>query len=397
MRFAPTEDQSAFAEAVRALLADTCGPDAVAAAWGGEVGRHTGLGDSDGRIADAWSALVDMGVLGLTVPEPNGGLGLGFDDLVGILIECGRAGLPDPLADTVAVVAPALVGIGTHPGADEAATTVASHWLERIAGGATVVSGFGPAPLVASASSADGLLVFSTDPASQKPAATRARTPDDGQGERSTPTVRLAGPQEAELVAMESVDGSRALSEVRVADGAGELLCRGGHAEVVTADAFDAAALADAALLVGLAHRMLEMTVEYVSERKQFGVPVGSFQAVKHHLADAGSALEFAEPLVRHAAHLCSGGASAMARSFGTVGDRRVAVSMAKARASAAAQQVSEVALQCHGAIGYTVEADLHLFMKRTWALARAHGDAHWHRGRVQAHLLEAPQPADRS
>lgn len=391
MRFAPTEDQSAFAEAVRALLTDTCSPDAVAAAWGGEVGRHTGLGDSDGRIAEAWSALVDMGVLGLTVPESNGGLGLGFDDLVGILIECGRSGLPDPLADTVAVVAPALVGIGTQSEGGEGHERVAataSHWLERIAGGATVVSGFGPQPLVAAASSADGLLIFGADPASGNPEATSAQAPGDGQGARSTVTVRLVGPSEAELVAVESVDGSRALSEVRVAEDAGEVLCSGEMGAQITADAFDAAALADAALLVGLARRMLEITVEYVSERKQFGVPVGSFQAVKHHLADAGSAVEFAEPLVRHAAHLCSGGTSAMARSFGTVGDRRVAVSMAKVRAGAAAQEVSEVALQCHGAIGYTVEADLHLFMKRTWALARAHGDADWHRSRVQAHLL---------
>ena len=63
MRFAPTDDQIEFVSAVRALLADTCPPSAVAAAWGGEVGRHTGLGDSNGRIPAAWSALADMGVL----------------------------------------------------------------------------------------------------------------------------------------------------------------------------------------------------------------------------------------------------------------------------------------------------------------------------------------------
>ena len=133
---------------------------------------------------------------------------------------------------------------------------------------------------------------------------------------------------------------------------------------------------------------MLETTVEYVTERRQFGVPVGSFQAVKHHLANAGAAVEFAEPLVRHAAHLLSGGTNAMATSWSDRIDQQVAVSMAKARASTAAQLVSETSLQCHGAIGYTVEADLQLFMKRAWALSRSHGDAYWHRRRVRGHLL---------
>ena len=141
--------------------------------------------------------------------------------------------------------------------------------------------------------------------------------------------------------------------------------------------------LSDAAVLMGLVAPMLETTVEYVTERRQFGVPVGSFQAVKHHLANAGAAVEFAEPLVRHAAHLLSGGTNAMATSWSDRIDQQVAVSMAKARASTAGQLVSETSLQCHGAIGYTVEADLQLFMKRAWALSRSHGDAYWHRGRA--------------
>ncbi|MCZ7630711.1 MAG: acyl-CoA dehydrogenase family protein [Microthrixaceae bacterium] len=125
-----------------------------------------------------------------------------------------------------------------------------------------------------------------------------------------------------------------------------------------------------------------------MSERRQFGVPVGSFQALKHKLADATAAVEFADPLVRHAAHLVAGGTNAMARSWGEDVDRQVAASMAKVRASTAAQLVSETALHCHGAIGYTVEADLQLFMKRAWALSRSHGDADWHRRRVRRHLL---------
>jgi alkylation response protein AidB-like acyl-CoA dehydrogenase len=118
---------------------------------------------------------------------------------------------------------------------------------------------------------------------------------------------------------------------------------------------------------------MIDLTVGYVKERKQFGVPIGSFQAIKHHLADATIALEFAKPVVwRAAASIATGDP-----------DASLHASMAKAAASDAAQAVSDVSLQCHGAIGYTVEYDLHLFLKRTWALARAYGDAAWHRDRV--------------
>ncbi len=371
MRFAPTEDQTEFAAAVRGLLSDTCTPSDVAASWGGATGRHTGLGDGNGRVSAAWSALVDMGVLALGVPESNGGLGMGFDDLVGILIECGRAGLPDPVADTVAVATQVLAG-DSGP--------LVPGWLERIAGGATVVTGFGPLPLVPSASSADAVLLFSSDPAGIGPTGSAAGVADA--------QVRFLEMGDVQLDPAESVDGARALSRVTHDPEAGTLLASGQDAIALAETAFNRAALADSAIILGLCRTMLDLTVEYVSERKQFGVPVGSFQAIKHHVADAGSAVEFVGPLVAHGAHLLGGGTSAMATSGGRPVDASVAVSMAKARASTAAQVVSETALQCHGAIGYTVEADLQLFMKRAWALSRSHGDADFHRSRVREHLV---------
>ena len=109
---------------------------------------------------------------------------------------------------------------------------------------------------------------------------------------------------------------------------------------------------------------MLEMTADYVKERKQFGVPIGSFQAVKHHLANARIALEFARPLVyRAAASIAPAIPTPRARVDGEGQGRR-----GRARVAARA------ALQCHGAIGYTTEYDLHLYMKRSWALARVVG-----------------------
>jgi alkylation response protein AidB-like acyl-CoA dehydrogenase len=139
--------------------------------------------------------------------------------------------------------------------------------------------------------------------------------------------------------------------------------------------AFDRGAFGAAALLVGLGQRMLDLTVAHVAERHQFGVPVGSFQAVKHDLADGLKGLALARPAVHRAAHSLATGAGTRGRD----------VSMAKALASDAAWRVGRRALQCHGAVGYTVEHDLHLYLKRTWALARAWGDAAWHRDRVAA------------
>jgi alkylation response protein AidB-like acyl-CoA dehydrogenase len=149
------------------------------------------------------------------------------------------------------------------------------------------------------------------------------------------------------------------------------------------AAAFDRGALGTAAQLVGLGRRMLDLTVAYVAERKQFGVPVGSQQAVKHHLADAALQLQFAAPALYRAAASMAAGSS----------DAHRDVSMAKALASDAARLVARQALQCHGAIGYTVEYDLHLYLKRAEALARSWGDASWHRGRV-AWALQLTDPA---
>jgi alkylation response protein AidB-like acyl-CoA dehydrogenase len=135
--------------------------------------------------------------------------------------------------------------------------------------------------------------------------------------------------------------------------------------------------LGTAAQLIGLSHVMLELTVAYVRERVQFGVPVGSFQAVKHHLANARLAIEFAEPAVARAAW-------SVAHDEPT---RERDVSMAKALATDAADTTGRAALQCHGAIGYTVEHDLHLYLKRSWALSRTWGDRAFHADRVATAL----------
>ena len=131
--------------------------------------------------------------------------------------------------------------------------------------------------------------------------------------------------------------------------------------------------MATAAELLGLADRMITMAADYAKERQQFGKPIGTFQAVKHLLAGAQVPLEFARPVVYAAAWALDRASPTRSRS----------ASMAKAYASDAATEAARVALQVHGAIGYTWECDLHLFLKRAWALAEAWGSAADHRSRV--------------
>ncbi|HTW98950.1 MAG TPA: acyl-CoA dehydrogenase family protein, partial [Acidimicrobiales bacterium] len=181
--------------------------------------------------------------------------------------------------------------------------------------------------------------------------------------------ARLLRRDEVSVEPLSTVDAARRCGRVS-ALGSGTLLDVDAAA-IGTAAA--RATLATAAALVGLSARMLHLTTRYVCERRQFGVPVGSFQAVKHQLADALVAVEFARPVVLRAAW-------SLARQEAGADCH---LSMAKAMASEAATGVARAAIQCHGAMGYTVEYDLHLFVKRAWALAADWGSASEHVGHV--------------
>jgi len=132
-------------------------------------------------------------------------------------------------------------------------------------------------------------------------------------------------------------------------------------------------ALMSAAQLVGLADAMLNQAVEYAKNRNQFGQPIGAFQAVKHHLASATVALEFAKPVVWRAAQAMDDG----------IDSAPVHISHAKLAAGDTALQMAETAIQVHGAMGYTYEVDLHFWMKRSWALIGAWGSRAFHMKRV--------------
>jgi hypothetical protein len=178
-----------------------------------------------------------------------------------------------------------------------------------------------------------------------------------------------------------TVDGARAAARTPDLDGA--LLT---DDPVELERAWLRGALAAAAQLVGLVHRELDMAVAHARARTQFGVPIGSQQAVKHMLADVLLDLRFTLPVVQRAAvSLASGSAEARAH-----------VAAAKAMASRTADRAARATIQAHGAIGYTVEYDLHLYVKRSWALADTWGSEAHHRA-VVADALGLPPAVDPS
>ena len=314
MELAFTDEQLALRDTVRDLLGRECPSAVVRAAWT----------NATGRTDRAWLRLAEIGALSVLAPEPDG-LGLGFVDLVLVLEEAGRAALPEPIVEHAAVAAP-IVDVDSR----------------------TVTAGGPESPAVLDADTADLFLLW-----------------HDGEL-HAVPRDRVV------LTPRPAVDASRRMFAVEWTPSTETSFDADANA------AYDRGALGTAAVLVGLAQHLLDTTVDYASQRTQFGAPIGSFQAVKHHLADVAIALEFARPHVYRAAWSLDTGDP----------DAAVHVSMAKAQAGDAAELASRHALQCHGAIGYSDEFDLHLWMKRVWALSAAWGDTRWHRARVSRAIL---------
>lgn len=331
MKFSFSSDQLAFAETFAELLAKKCPPELVRTVWQSEAGYSEEL----------WQAMAELGVLALTVPEGFGGLGMDEIDLVKLLEEAGRAAAPVPILEHVAVGVPAL--------AEAAETEFVERWLALAATGEVLVTAAVDASLVNYAAQAD-LAILSH------------------QGQLFAVERQAYRAEE-----LGSVDGSRRLAEVEWSFDEATLL-PGASAGL----AFERGALATAAQCLGVAALLLDTTVAYVQEREQFGKPVGSYQAVKHHLADVAKDVGFARPSVYAAAWAVSQGASELSEQ-----ERQKFVSAAKSLAADAANLAARRCLQCHGAIGYTYESNLHLWLKRAWSLSAAWGDALWHRRRL--------------
>lgn len=166
---------------------------------------------------------------------------------------------------------------------------------------------------------------------------------------------------DVEVTSAESIDPTARLGVVEVEDDVS-----GFHPLI------DITSLLAAAQLQGLAEGLLSQAVDYAKIREQFGSPIGSFQAVKHQLADVYVAIGFSRPVLDEAARDLS----------------PETVSHAKVAATEAALRAARTALQVHGGIGYTFEHDLHMWTKKIWTLSKAWGDVRFHRGRITELVL---------
>jgi alkylation response protein AidB-like acyl-CoA dehydrogenase len=316
MDFELSTEQVALRDELRRFLTKRVDHDARWAA-----ADHPG-----GVDRDLWRELASMGVFGICTPESEGGVGLGLADATIVFEELGRVAAPGPVVSTC--VAAFLI-----PGALDGSAVV----------GVVTSDDDGPL-LVEHLEGLDVLLVLQND---------RLKRLDPPSG---TPLPRPLDP----------------MTPVSVVDAVPD-----GH---VVPDREEAARLRrdgrllTAAFQIGLAQAAVDMGTEYARQRQQFGKVIGSFQAVKHLLADATVGTDVARAGV-HAAAVAIDEADGGAGDAAATG-RSMSVDAARAVASAAAQRATEACIQVHGGMGFTWELDAHLFLKRSLALDTTFGTA---------------------
>ncbi len=364
-----SDDQRELQATVRAVLERECPPSLVRAVV------------EDGKGSDElWARMVELDWPALTVPESNGGIGLGFVELAVVAEELGRVLSPAPFLSTAGQFVPALRAAGS----DEQR----QRFLGAVAAGTVVgtvavaeASGSWEGADVAATAVADGdgwvltgekHFVFDGVRADEIVVAARVgdATADDG-------IALFVVPQSAVVAApMDDIDASRQYATV-VLDGArvgsDRVLGEPGACGPALRRAMDEAAAALSAEMVGTCQAIFDIVHTYVGEREQFGVKIGSFQAIKHKLADMFVALESARATTYFAAL--------------TIAEdddrRRLAVATAKASVSDCQRLIAQEGIQCLGGIGYTWEHDMHMYVKRVKATAAMFGSGSLHRARV--------------
>jgi len=334
MNFDFTDDQQAIKRTAKEMLA---------ARFKSERVRE--LAEAQRYDDDAWKEMSELGWAGIFIGEEHGGQGLGIVELVILMEELGYALAPVPFLSNAAA------GLALQfAGTDEQK----ERWLPGIASGegrGTVgIVRDGEARLVPDADSAEVIVLIASD--------------------GSSSVVEAAA---AEIEPFETMDRTRRFARVR-ADG-GEPL---GGDQLAGADRIVTALSAET---VGVAQKAMEMAVDYARDRKQFGRPIGSYQAVSHRCAQMLLEVEGS----RSGAYYAAWCADAEPESL------PAAASMAKAYSSDAGWRVCGSSLQVHGGIGFTWEHDLHFFLKRAKTNAMLYGSAREHRERVAGITLAKP------
>lgn len=376
-----SESEKALQDTVRDLLGDRCGWDKVLARTESDQSTDTEL----------WQAIAaDLGAAGLLIPERSGGAGASYREAACVAEELGSFVAPVPFLGSAVMATAALLASGEDGGES-------GHLIRRLADGGLTAALAVP---------------FTTAPGAPFPAALRIA--GQHQGDKSAGWSRLRGsvkgvadaltagtllvPADGVPQGLYSVDTSsarvtrtpvvsldmtRQLCDITFDDAPAVLITSGAQAKAAVAAGLTAGAGMLAAEQLGVAQRCLDMTVAYVKERRQFARPVGSFQAIKHRLADLWVEVAQARAASRYAADCLATGSS----------DTAVAVALAKAYCSDVAVHAAQECVQLHGGIGFTWEHPAHLYLKRAKADALGLGTADAHRTALAA-LVNLPAPA---
>ncbi|KAB0267455.1 acyl-CoA dehydrogenase family protein [Microvirga brassicacearum] len=340
MDFRFYDEQVMTADVVRALLAEVCSSQ--------DLRRLLTTGGAQDETR--WKKLCELGLAGILVPEGDGGLGLAPVDFVQIAEACGYRCLPEPLVDNVGIALPLLAAFADRPGV--------APYLERALAGEITVAVSHP--------------INSYVPHADRDAAALIAR-DDG--------LHLVAISPKMLTMQPSADPFRRLHTIACDPGDATRIAGHEEAAIPLRQTLDRGALFTAAQLLGMAQRCVDLAVGYSKERQQFGRPIGSYQAIKHHLATVQVKIEFARPVVyAAAADLPHDDLHSRAR-----------ISQAKLTASEAADLAAHTAIQTHGAMGYSWEVDVHLYLKRIIALTQVWGGPSFHRERVAARVFSAP------
>ena len=336
MDFRFTEEQLAFRDSLRKLLLEECTTESIRKLWKSENGFNQ----------DRWDKLSNLGVVGSIIDEDDGGLSLSDIDLVLMAEEVGYSALPEPLLEVGWVTASLLNRLPNHNH---------ENWKPKLANGDLIaltcheINEFIP-----NANLAEFFFL------------------QHGDG------LYYASKADVKLIPRQGLDPSIRIFTIDWNPKRTKRLMHRSESVDLWQEVLNRGVLLVSAQLIGLTQRLLDMSVDYVKTRQQFGKPIGSFQAIKHLLADIQIQLDFARPVVYKAAH------SLASKGPGRYRD----VSYAKLASSKVSKLAARSSIQAHGAIGYTWEADLQIFMKRIWFLDIFWGSHSWHLNRLEKELL---------
>ena len=366
MQFGLTESQEFLKNSARKFFAGEC-PSA-------EMRR---LMETDTAYdATLWSKLTDQGYTGIIFPEAYGGVGLGKVELMLLMEEAGRALLPGPFFSTVVLAGSVLDAVGTPEHKRKYLEPICKGEVRSTAAILEADASWNPrnVQLCADNGKLTGEKLFVTDAAVADFLIVVAR---NGVFAVDSKARGLT------ISPMSGMDLTRKLYVVELNDTPAEEL--GSNSNLPRA--LDIATAALAAELVGGMQRTLDVTVEYAKTRKQFGKPIGMFQAVQHQCADMYLETESSRSAVYYAGWALEENAP----------DAAAAVSIAKMYCSDAARTVGNRGIQIHGGMGFTWENDLHLYYRRAKASETAFGDATFHRERIASMVIDSGRVSAKS